>query len=307
MKRKRNIIILITLIIILSIAFWKNSNKEKEEKTNKPTYSNLVDKKSQDLVEEYLLEAGIDKDNIESFLSDVNLYNKTIKNKSLVDKGFKIINNKEVKYDKLAMIEKWEETYPSILWHNCRLSVFRLLNNFIEVKNPIIDDDTMLFQDKEVIDLDKKLVGNNYNNFLSLFSYVSTKNTDDVNEHIKVFKENWRNKGVKFKNDKISLITVVFNTNIEELDTTSQLFIGHAGLLWEGDNGKLYFLEKLSYTEPYQLDIFKSRQELNDYLMHKYDVDRGKKTSIPFIMENDQLLEGFRPNLNKENKYQGNL
>ena len=49
-----------------------------------------------------------------------------------------------------------------------------------------------------------------------------------------------------------------------------------------------------------QVPLFKfnRRVELNDYLMNKYDISWGQPTAMPFIMENDELLEGYRENPN---------
>ena len=33
-----------------------------------------------------------------------------------------------------------------------------------------------------------------------------------------------------------------------------------------------------------------------DYLMEKYDTAWGQDTTRPFIMENDSLMQGYRPN-----------
>lgn len=60
----------------------------------------------------------------------------------------------------------------------------------------------------------------------------------------------------------------------------------------------LLFLEKLSFQESYQVIQFDNRIELNDYLMNKHDVSWGKPTAKPFIIENDELLEGYRENPN---------
>ena len=45
--------------------------------------------------------------------------------------------------------------------------------------------------------------------------------------------------------------------------------------------------------------IFRLRQgemEISDYLMEKYDTAWGQDTTHPFIMENDELMDGYRPN-----------
>ena len=93
------------------------------------------------------------------------------------------------------------------------------------------------------------------------------------------------------KNEKASLISVMFHESIDEND--NYLFVGHTGILFESDK-KLYFLEKIAFQEPYQLTRFNNRSELNDYLMKKYDVSYDQPTVSPFIMENDQLLQEYK-------------
>lgn len=41
---------------------------------------------------------------------------------------------------------------------------------------------------------------------------------------------------------------------------------------------------------------FAGRTALSDYLMRKYDTSWGQDTASPFIMENDKLMDGWRPN-----------
>ena len=38
------------------------------------------------------------------------------------------------------------------------------------------------------------------------------------------------------------------------------------------------------------------KTEITDYLMEKYDTAWGQDTTRPFIMENDELMDGYRPN-----------
>ncbi|MFC2532650.1 MAG: DUF4300 family protein, partial [Capnocytophaga ochracea] len=46
----------------------------------------------------------------------------------------------------------------------------------------------------------------------------------------------------------------------------------------------------------YQAIKFANRTELSDYLMNRYDVEWEQPNAIPFIMENDVLMDGYRPN-----------
>ena len=73
------------------------------------------------------------------------------------------------------------------------------------------------------------------------------------------------------------------------------LFVGHVGVLVPF-KGKLLFIEKLAFQEPYQAIKFANRTQLSDYLMNRYDVEWEQPNAIPFIMENDALMEGYRPN-----------
>ena len=72
-----------------------------------------------------------------------------------------------------------------------------------------------------------------------------------------------------------------------------QLFIGHVGVLVPHKDGYL-FIEKLSFQEPYQAVQFADKEQLNTYLMTKYDVSFNQPEAKPFIMENDQLLAMYQ-------------
>mgnify|MGYP000056119973 len=41
---------------------------------------------------------------------------------------------------------------------------------------------------------------------------------------------------------------------------------------------------------------FADRTALSDYLMGKYDTSWGQDMASPFIMENDEFMDGWRPN-----------
>ncbi|MGT2866054.1 DUF4300 family protein [Streptococcus fryi] len=290
----------VLMVLFISLGLVACGQEQvKPEKKNQLTYSNLVDKQTQDDVKTEFLAAGVSEEALDGFFKDLNEYNETIDHLDLVKSGFKTIDGLIPVYDQLSLMEHWEAKQAERLGHNCRLTTYRLLNEFIAIKDPKIEDDTMLFAEKEIVLTEPNLLdGGDENEFLSLFAHIPTQDTTDVATHVETLKKNWQNKGLRFTNDKISMVSVVFNSNFEEKKDTAQLFIGHVGLLWEKE-GKLYFLEKLSFTEPYQLVQFDTRQDLSDYLMNRYDVDTVDNTAIPFVMENDQLIEGYRPNFDK--------
>ena len=73
----------------------------------------------------------------------------------------------------------------------------------------------------------------------------------------------------------------------------NSLMIGHVGVMLPTSDA-VYFVEKVAFQEPYRLLKFKNRTELSDYLMLKYDNSWGQDTAHTFIMENSDLMDGWR-------------
>lgn len=122
-----------------------------------------------------------------------------------------------------------------------------------------------------------------------MYAYIPTELTKDIDVHIKNIQEDWQAKAIEFPDkDKYSLISVFFH------EEDGYLFIGHMGLLFPTEDGELLFLEKLSFQEPYQAIKFSDRMDLNTYLMNKYDLSWDQPTAAPFILENNELLEGYQ-------------
>ena len=120
--------------------------------------------------------------------------------------------------------------------------------------------------------------------FETLYSTLNTAYTTDVDTHIKKQKKAWKQNEVKISGTKASLITVVFHSSFGENE--NELFIGHAGVLVPTKDKKLLFVEKLSFSLPYQVLKFDNRKQLKNYLMGMYDTSWGQEEAKPFIMEN---------------------
>lgn len=294
------------LITILSLgAISCEQKKATTEKTSIPlTYSNLVDTATQDEVQKALTAAGIAEQNVASFLESVALFNQTVGDKAgLVPKGFVTIDSLLPKYDEVAIQSIWTSKYPMFQGYNCRLTSFTLLRDLIafptDKKFATKEEDEVLFIDRESLhNTPKKLfTPEEENNFFALFTEVPTTNTKDINTHLQAMQQAWKERGINFryKNDptKASLISAVFHSQITPEENT--LFVGHVGVLVPFE-GKLLFIEKLAFQEPYQAIKFANRTQLSDYLMNRYDVEWEQPNAIPFIMENDALMEGYRPN-----------
>ena len=294
------------LITILSLgAISCEQKKATTEKTSIPlTYSNLVDTATQEEVQKALIAAGIAEQNVASFLESVALFNQTVGDKAgLVPKGFVTIDSLLPKYDEVAIQSIWTSKYPMFQGYNCRLTSFTLLRDLIafpaDKKFATKEEDEVLFIDRESLHNTPKkfFTPEEENNFFALFTEVPTTNTKDINTHLQAMQQAWKERGIDFryKNDptKASLISAVFHSQITPEENT--LFVGHVGVLVPFE-GKLLFIEKLAFQEPYQAIKFANRTQLSDYLMNRYDVEWEQPNAIPFIMENDALMEGYRPN-----------
>ena len=266
------------------------------------TYSNLADEKTQNEVQGILKNSGISSQNINLFFQSVNYYNKKTENTDLIKSDFVNSQNINPTYDEAKIQKLWDKNSSNFVGFNCRITAFTLMKDFITTKNSLAKSGEMLFMDMESLkNLPFKLFSETEKDkFVNLFSEIPTKATKDVKIHVENVKNVWKERGVKFdKNSKVSMISVFFHFNDDPEENI--LFIGHVGILVPRDNGKLLFIEKLAFQQPYQVLKFNNRTELNDYLMNKYDTAWGQPVAKPFIMENDELLKGYRnnPNNNK--------
>ena len=267
------------------------------------TYSNLVDTPTQEKVQQALIAAGISEAHAAAFLESVALFNQTAGAKAnLVPEGFVTIDSLLPKYDEVAIQSDWMSKYPAFQGYNCRLTSFTLLRDLIAFSDKKFankGEDEVLFIDRESLrNAPKKLfTPAEENDFFALFTEVPTTNTKDINLHLQAMQKAWQARGIAFRyaNDptKASLISVVFHSQLTPEE--NMIFVGHVGVLLPFE-GKLLFIEKLAFQEPYQAILFANRNELSDYLMNRYDVEWEQPNAIPFIMENDQLMDGYRPN-----------
>lgn len=295
MKKAPNIL-LVTLILLIALTGCSNKPVNKTEEYKKSlTYSNLADSSSQDEVRKAMELAGIATENIDSFFQDVNNFNSTIEEKGLVEDGFTTIDSLEPEYDLIFIQEMWDAKNPEFIGYNCRITSYDLMKDSIYIGKPDTKNASWLIFDENALENSPKKLFNQaeQEEFQTLYSFIPTENTKDISTHLKKVKEDWKRKEIEFSDkDKKSLISVFFH------DEEGYLFIGHSGVLIPTEDGKLLFLEKLTFQAPYQAVKFDNRIELNDYLMNKYDVSWDQPTAKPFIMENDELLEGYRENPN---------
>lgn len=258
-------------------------------------YSNLTDKDSQDFLSKLLTDSGIGEKRQQALFDRVNKFNSSVKSEWLTS-GFESAAPTYTKYDPYDMQDMWASKNGSFPGYNCRITAFSLFSGLISAGDGdySADAEDSLFMDIETLSDDPDaLCGDSINKFCAVFAPVWAADSTDVDLQVNKFREGWAARGVRFSESKAHMISVVFHDKFSDID--NRLFIGHVGILLPADDNKLYFIEKVAFQEPYRLLKFNDRTELSDYLMEKYDTSWGQDTAKPFIMENDKLMAGYRP------------
>lgn len=288
---KKIIYVIMVTLLLPYFAIMQPVSIDAKTTTYYGAYSNLVDAKSQKEVRKAMLDAGLSRKNVDAWLADVKTYNKTIKNTGLVKKGFKKMT-KSPQYDENKIMELWSKKNDLFIGYNCRITAFDLMKDKIKVDESAKANPTELFMDQDALKNapKKKFTKKQTATFEKLFSTVNTEYTTDVDTHVKKMKKSLKAKGVTIsKKTKASLITVVFHSSFGKEE--NELFVGHAGVLVPTRNGKFLFVEKLSFSLPYQVIKFDNRKQLYQYLMGMYDTQWGQKEAKPFIMENTRRMK----------------
>ena len=285
---------LIVLCLVLVLTGCKITNDTDEQPyIEQINYSNLIDTSVQKQLAEIMNSADISPVRQQVFFDHVNQFNNTVSSEGMAA-GFEVKQVTEEKYDPYAMQEEWDAAYPDFMGYNCRITAFGLFGDHITIAADAETREDIILMDMASLEEDSSAMQNDkdMDRFRVLYSTVPTDDTKDVSVHVENLRSDWQNRGIVFDNNPdVSLISVVFH---DAWDGENQLFIGHTGVLFQVSETELYFVEKIAFQEPYQLTVFNNRTELNDYLMTKYDTGTGQPTAAPFIMENDELMEGYR-------------
>ena len=292
----------VLILCLLSAAVVLTACGKQEEPTTEQLaletvkYSNLTDEDSRKQLSELLTDAGIEEFRITALMDRVEQFNASVKSEWLTD-GFESAAPTGTKYDPYEMQDEWTVANGSFPGYNCRITAFGLFSEFITAgaDQPETQGEDSLFTDLETIDADPDaLCGDSTAKFCALFAPVNAADSTEVEAQVKALQEDWAARGIAFADSRASMISVVFHDKFSDEDNT--LFIGHVGVLLPAEDGSLYFIEKVAFQEPYRLVKLQNRAELSNYLMEKYDTSWGQDTTRPFIMENDTLMDGYRPN-----------
>ena len=244
-------------------------------------YTNLSSDETKDELKNALLDKGLNEGDVDSFMSNLDSYNESADTSELASSFTKYSD--DVAYNN--SMDKFTEKNPDFLGINCRITTFSLMKNSMDVNKELEDKSSVLDFDKKAIS-DKDLLNEvELKKFITYYAPINIK--DEKSNYEDLITKEFSERGIKFNNDKIKVISVYLNSK-DEIDGNI-LFIGHTGLMYE-NQGKFYFLEKLSFQEPYQLLKFNSKKEIYDYLMKKYNQDMGEGTHEAIITENDKIF-----------------
>ena len=294
-NRKRKLLPVLAAVSLM-LAGLSGCGGHAEPPLEAAAYSNLTDAVSRGLLSESLADSGISENRVSILLDRVDQFNASVKNEWLTE-GFESGALTDTKYDPYEMQELWTEKNGSFPGYNCRITAFSLFGAFVTagVDQPETQGEDTLFLDLETLAADPAvLCGDSTAKFCALFAPVPAADSTDVDEQAKTLQAGWAARGVAFSDSTARLISVVLHDRFS--DTENTLFVGHVGVLLPVEDGSFCLIEKVAFQEPYRLVKLKNRIELSDYLMEKYDVAWEQDTTRPFIMENDNLLEGYRQN-----------
>ena len=301
MKRRAFLIGAAALLLGGAAVSVFTQKKKQEPVLQQIEYSNLADIDTQTLLTDLLHGADVSDTRIQTFMNHVQRFNQDMKADWLTS-GFETAEPLDLKYDPYDMQDQWTKKESSFPGWNCRITACGLFGDFITVtgKADLDSAEDTLFMDYETLDSDpESLCGDERQKFDALFAPVKTANTTDIPTHLKTIQQEWKKRGLSFvEDDKIRLVSVVLHDQFSETDNS--LMIGHVGVMLPTSDA-VYFVEKVAFQEPYRLLKFKNRTELSDYLMLKYDNSWGQDTAHTFIMENSDLMDGWRILENQEN------
>ena len=255
-------------------------------------YSNLAEPETQQALGQLMTLAGIGQNQQQVLFAHVNQINDVL-DPELRTVGYEDGGSLFPKYDPYALQDAWNARYPDFMGYNCRITAFSLFQDFLTIPEDTRYDGGAILFDLQALQQDNSAFPGMENQFSALYANIPATASSDVEEQAQTVKEEWQRRGIEFSGDEdVRLISMVFHDLVDPQQPT--LFVGHTGLLFPITPQEFFFLEKLSFQEPYQCIRFDSRRQLNDYLMGKYDLDFDQPNAAPFIMENDALMEDYR-------------
>ena len=282
MKRFVSVILVFVVMLLASCGKADLPDSKNEVGTG---YSNLVDSKAQSELKNILLSCDLPQNTVDMFFDDLNEYNETVENTTLVLSGYEAFDLSPVSYDEDKLDELWRKKYPVFMGYNCKLTAFLLYKDFVSSKKAVSEAEnemSMIFElspeeaQTHFFKADRAL-------FNTLYQPIEISSDMTQQECIDKLKSSWNEYGVTFgETVKIKHITVYTEDDYPKF----HLEPVHAGLLFNQD-GKLYFLEKLSFVKPYQYSVFVNEEDLYKYLKNLF----GEDKELFIVMKNADAIE----------------
>ena len=249
-----------------------------------PVYSNLVDESSLNQVLEILATTDLPAENIANFKRQVQYYYQVVGTDQMVGNWSTLASPT---YDPYLLKDKWaaKHHYPG---YNCRLTAFTLMKNYYQIT-------TLQTQVPEYLIFDHQTLKENQVdkqellNFNNLFPAFATNESTNSAYQANVITVNLEKQQIYFPESNVKLVRVFLHNNITLNKNDFLLFPGHVGILIKQPQQYL-FIEKLSFSDPYQAIIFYSLEQLATYLLQQYDTSAFEPISAPIITINNDIL-----------------
>lgn len=252
---------------------------------NKLTYSNLTDEKTRQEINGILRKAGIRQSYVDALMALVKDYNEVVGQQPYFHNGFTVADDRGIDYEAADTYNLWTEkrSYADV---NCRLTAMTLFRDFITTEKEMEEDD-FLSTDKDAMENYPlcDIEGEDQRKFYTVYHPVSIGDTTNPEVILAAIQQEWRDRGIQFKEGDASLISVVCHDEIDNI-----AFVGHAGVMIE-DGDDIYFIEKFGPTSPYQVAKFQGEEQVREYLLNRFWKFYTPGVSAPpVIMVNDREL-----------------
>ncbi len=293
---KKIIIYVFTLLALVACGNKSENNKEISTydiplNNNGNVINNLANQRSITDLKSIMTEAGLAQKNIDRFFEQVEFFNTNIPTSLLISEDY-LKKDAIIDYQVYDMQDALFDKFSDFAGINCRITTFGLLSDKIKVadtSNPNLEItmiDNTSFDNAYVPTLSDEET----NSFNKFYSPIPVTNENDPKKHIKAIEDFYKANGISFESsDKFSNISVFVPSNIEK--DKNELFVGHTGVLFELNDGRIMLVEKLAFTSPYQVVVFNDRKQLAEYLNTIYDTSSKDYPIKPVIVENDKLLK----------------
>lgn len=169
---------------------------------------------------------------------------------------------------------------------DCRMTVFLLAGDQItyDSTEETYDGDILMF-DLDAIENDSafSVLKEREDLFTTLFGEMPVPESG----YQEALPDRWKQHGIRFENDRCSVISIVFQAYEEE-----KVFVGHTGILIDCRDKQnipsdYVFVEKISFTDPFMITPVRDENELISILSERpdYTVEEGEYP--PQVYRND--------------------